>query len=1248
MSNWWDNFSNNLATDLAPLVSLFGEAPTKQYLSECLGLLDILIFATAPLGILTAVVSAIRVCGTPSLRAFIGRAQEGGGSAEAELCSSTSREVCELYNYGGIARVFGRPKLLEIVHDQHATNHNFYQRSREPPSNGIYSFEEYCKQPEQSEWKERKNKKERSKSPEDGQSATSGPDYENTRLSESGQQRQRFVPNPNLSLNVGIKPRSDGFFVAAATIGIFLQTAVLVWASVARYTFQLVRGDFQDRYAVPLTVIGTVVLFAGIALCAFLVERSTKERVFEREPDPNPRSRIYWVQPGTQFVGDQAFDSFAYTHPKHGLTRYFTSWKDTNPPSGTWVWVAITFTMVGFILQFLGLRSCHSSVAVAQFVLTIVMSTVRSMLRTERLTKEEVFLADRPGFYEKHELDWLALNIGRGLEPNGGRRGNQYRRRWYISTARGYYPVQRFGEEAEPNGLLRMHILANDKCVLAGFRRGSQELPVNYIWFPEEWRAKIHTTNQEAQNIQSEKPNDIATVLLYRARLARLTSNWEEDNLVAVRDTARSLARAIEATAKVLYTADVEFEKGWNDVFTVFWPVKCWLQDICSDSDGENCNTDKEVYLTLKRETDGNETDGGEHFGGLWSVDESELEAVLGLWLWSLKDTGDCYLKTPLKRILSVEQYCANDTDAGAEFKLWLGAGGFRIAKTKTVKPPPISSLHQLNEPIFNTDYYRLFGWQNVPADQTQNVTFLELQAMTKSFTQMCAQEIYALFFTSVLHTIKNINGKTEVKESRQFHLVNTNISQIQEAFTESGLGSVEDAFTCIFPALRIQGKLPSVSGTLYAVRKKAETYLNETYQDENRWEAAEKLLRWALPHIKQQVTVSDKADDSIRRAESVNHLRMLTLTLCECYRKALYSQGKLDFGLEGILKMLKDSTSKIQEQISLVTTERPSPYTLADTVRCYGKVALRRAREIGKKEAAKKLEVELHNSSEYGPEEITDKSHRAKATNSNTRNLLLAKLDEEGKRPLSQAIKCGDLSLTLFLLGGKFIIREKDAQDRPVLLLAAEKGWCIVANALIDSGAVLEEKDEDGRSAISYAAKNGDTNTFDYLLGKGSFPDFADMRRRTPLSYAAEHGHLAVAKTLLADARVELDARDNQGRTPSSWAAENSHEAVVKVLVEKGAAMDSADEDGQKPLLWAARNRYEAVVKVLVVDSVDEDGRTPLSWAAENGNEAAVKVLVEKGAAVDSVDGLGTIPLSWAARNGHEAVVKVLRSMAP
>lgn len=99
----------------APLITLFGERLTKQFLSESISLLDNIIFALSPLGVLTAVVSVIRVCGSSSLKAFIGRAQEGPAEAESELLPCVSESTAELFNDGGISRVFGRPKIVEIV-----------------------------------------------------------------------------------------------------------------------------------------------------------------------------------------------------------------------------------------------------------------------------------------------------------------------------------------------------------------------------------------------------------------------------------------------------------------------------------------------------------------------------------------------------------------------------------------------------------------------------------------------------------------------------------------------------------------------------------------------------------------------------------------------------------------------------------------------------------------------------------------------------------------------------------------------------------------------------------------------------------------------------------------------------------------------------------------------------------------------------------------------------------------------------
>ena len=68
-----DNFATNFVSDLTPLLALFGDEATKQFLSLSTGWDDNIMVAMGPLGILTIVVSAIRVSGLKWLKALIGR-----------------------------------------------------------------------------------------------------------------------------------------------------------------------------------------------------------------------------------------------------------------------------------------------------------------------------------------------------------------------------------------------------------------------------------------------------------------------------------------------------------------------------------------------------------------------------------------------------------------------------------------------------------------------------------------------------------------------------------------------------------------------------------------------------------------------------------------------------------------------------------------------------------------------------------------------------------------------------------------------------------------------------------------------------------------------------------------------------------------------------------------------------------------------------------------------------------------------
>jgi hypothetical protein len=67
------NLANGPFTDFAPLLALFGDEVTKQFLATSMGWGDGILLALAPIGVMTVVVSAIRVSGYPMMKYIIGR-----------------------------------------------------------------------------------------------------------------------------------------------------------------------------------------------------------------------------------------------------------------------------------------------------------------------------------------------------------------------------------------------------------------------------------------------------------------------------------------------------------------------------------------------------------------------------------------------------------------------------------------------------------------------------------------------------------------------------------------------------------------------------------------------------------------------------------------------------------------------------------------------------------------------------------------------------------------------------------------------------------------------------------------------------------------------------------------------------------------------------------------------------------------------------------------------------------------------
>ena len=353
-----DQFSNNLFSDLAPLIALFGEQVSKQFISNSTSFVDNIIFAMAPLGIITAVVSAIRVGGPRWLRGVIGRARESRGDVETELMSSTSGEVCELWRDEGLVRVKGSPDIAQLLFEKNGQSWK------------VKSLEEY--------------------SPRDHD--------------EAG--RELSVA-PNLALNLIPQPTALERWLIAI-FGIALQCGVLVFDALVTYRLRWFKdGIYFTKYSFPFTAVGTLAICTGLIMCTYVIEASTSET---KVPVPQLRTRVVWLQ-RSQRVDDQVFSARAFVRnddknrKRKRVSDIFTSRRNKRSFYITTV-VGTLVSIVGFIIQFVGLRGMHWSATIAQLGATFLMTILRSYLRRglfDNTLGEEVMNA--------HELDWLSMDI---------------------------------------------------------------------------------------------------------------------------------------------------------------------------------------------------------------------------------------------------------------------------------------------------------------------------------------------------------------------------------------------------------------------------------------------------------------------------------------------------------------------------------------------------------------------------------------------------------------------------------------------------------------------------------------------------------------------------------------------------------------------------------------------------------------------------------------------------------------------
>ncbi|KAJ5820153.1 hypothetical protein N7474_005744 [Penicillium riverlandense] len=1177
----WEDFTNNLATDLAPLIILFGEKLTKQFLSESITVLDNVIFALSPLGVLTAVVSLIRVCGGASLRAFIGRAQEGPGDAEIELLPCVSESTGELFNDAGISRVFGRPKIVEIVAWEQ-TDPKTGKKSIEIGTlrEALLKKAWYCKGGE---------------------------------LQEDEIKGMPELDIPNLSLNKGIKRKSQFWFYCAAGVGTVMQlgqlnvgaelvysdidnfdVGVMTYAALTVFAYPSVfkvDGKKVHSYAFPMYIIGTTFLFIGMFFCAFILEHSSKQYYLY----PNHPSKIYWLQPGCQDVGDQVFGAFLATYKERDSAftnnmRYIKSTRiSTRGKQHTKIYVTLTLTLIGFVFQFVGQRGLHASVILAQLGSTLFMAVIRACLRTERMTPGENKLNN-----PKHERQLIS-------------------------------------EKQKELDCFAFHV---DE--IKSFNLRSAPLPQNHA-------PRTTTTSVASKLIRT------------RIRLAELTSNphhgindaWED---LPIRRVTRNLARTIEATMDLLSTWSNNLEKSFDFKITL----------ECERLDEKPLDVVPEIYtFRLSRSPD----------TGKWRIKQANLEAVLGLWTWSLTKSKAAWRQPTLTRLVGLSEAEAREEETDLYFQKWI----FRQRQARFLPSKLINSSRQLfgfhpEKPVTENSQ------ESFSSQSTLCVDMDILAVITDNDVEtMAAQDIYIHFLKKAFETFKELGGHVDlIPGARGSYLAyNSRLEDLVRCFESSNLGSREDALLCIIPVLKNRGILPGLSGDSANVRKRTEELV-----EKGNWQAAVSLVSW-LCHR------SDGSDfeKSVYKLAFLCHRKMLG-GMDENAQKVMTPGQKEGFGQ--ICKLLSsdmradffksrvvvrpanwmESKSRIDwwnafsEQLGWITWQASVNVESAQwlqpvlkSLRVHPTLRYPKEPEIKAEEtprAVRALSLDLTKSLLEDTEESEPVfvAKTAKEYTAHTSQLQLG---------LEWAVNNGYFLLVylMFVRWMDFAAKYKVPATKTTIqnaFVAAAKSRCDWAvKVLLQHDAAMETENDNGVAAFHELVNGGYAKACQVLLENGQDPNRKGPHNLRALSIAATSGHLDVIKVLL-DYGADLEYQQSFGSTALAWASQHNQFDAVDMLLSYGANIETCAPDGATPLLSAVEDDHFQMVKFLLekganINACDNEGENAVMIAAGRGHANILRFLLAKGAVFHLQNNKGLTALELARNGNHMEVIAILET---
>ncbi|KAI6774838.1 hypothetical protein HG530_001596 [Fusarium avenaceum] len=1296
-----------------------------------------------PLGIITTIVSAIRVDGPPWLKAIIGRSRENLSAAEMELMSSTSNETCELWNGSDVVRCQGVAPVTEFICLVPKERGENIERIRfmdltEAIDKGLVNKQDpnrpgafdrlwtHCGWPQ---WgggnkpAKRRNVLRRNWSrpkPADEEASTSIP-LENVGQEDSFDSspiqppttapentpelvvlRNTSTQAPNITLNRNHKA-IEGQLLVAACFGIILQLGVLVYFAFITY-YPTIKFKKNDKdvvgYAFPLASGGTVFLVLGMLLCAHVVDHSTEEERYE--PSKDHMIRMIWLQE-KQTISDQVFHLFAlfprrstqvittsqrkkkgrtpqedeqeasmssgfedkaqkgHSTVRHRVRRLRVSQteKTIHPEkqekaSINLCVIATLVCLMGFLVQFIGLRAMHWSASVGQLVAVIIMTIIRAWIRrgfTARMDAREL----RNGF----ELDGLALALGDpDLDKGPGS----------IADEKGVD----FG-------------LSKKRTWTVEIDQDEKSYP--FIRQPD--HSTTQDTNADALKsglVVNRGTNEAQEILDIRRHLARL-SQWQGPASRA----ANSLGKAIEVMMNTLCPWSQTELPTWK------WTIRVAIHEK------NDCTKSHPVELHMS------------HQNGVWKCRIDELDSVLSLWLCSIDQTRASVNKIQTQSKNDDDEWIRRRT-SWAEGGLvlfgeyreqleqalgwWMPADAPKLSiideKTKdgfdpwriigtespyTIKPST-SRSNPVRDPAFGEEAGGSSAQGSV--DEPEREPEQDSTSATKSSRQFLSIEVddglehvyarhifHAFISAAAAKMNSSIDDHSDMEtvsniipgEWRNLRLRGKNLSRLAGAIRDSGLMGLNQAYLTIIPPLHAERRLGELDSVIEAVFTQA-----QQHQRLLDWKAAGKAYTALLDLVKtfhsdsytfrKVVALADDyirtlealpADPESRRDEQYPQAADVKEALLSILDHDSYKVIRNDLQiLHGYQQGLYSASGEV---LSCNFTKLHSHAATPDTTD-FRYILLKEEYkdELAKVESRARIVSDKLFMHVSGQDILGWTPLHYAATGKNIEaqawiNELLRKqadvnaVDIRHRTALHYAILNGNIDSFRVLLEANADITITGVDGMTPLHCAALEGSGFMSSYTFSRfrrqylpirhfQASIETKDLQDRTALHLATLSGHLETITELVRykadpNARFTPFKCGGEVTALTWAIQKRKTKVIQRLI-EAGADVNDRDHGLWTPLHHACFHGYADIVGVLIVNGALINSANCFKQTPLHFATYARQLKVVRRLLEESdirlniVDDSEKPAVQAAAENCSFDVVELLVRKGALID------------------------------